>query len=99
VSYRPDVPFGQQLQVAFSFDTTASLNRLLADGATAVSIWFDALNFQAPSSVDLGHSFLPTALEINPTPEPTTLSLLGIGLAAIGWQAQRRRSRVFVARS
>lgn len=91
VTYHP-LPTGDS-QVAFDFDTTPTLNTLLFGGANAVGIRFDALNFQAPSTVNLAGSFFePTRLEINPVPEPTTLSLLGIGLAATGWQARRRRN-------
>jgi len=99
VTYHPS-PTGNDVQVAFNLAITSTLNTLLLGGATAAGIRFDALNFQAPSTVNLaGSSFGPTRLEITPTPEPTTLSLLGIGLAAIGWQTRRRRDRHLFDRS
>ena len=91
VTYHP-FPTGENSQVGFNFDITPALNTLLLGGANAMGIRFDALNFQAPSSVNLaGSFFMPTRLEISPVPRPATLSLLGIGLAATGWRARRRR--------
>jgi hypothetical protein len=90
VTYHP-LPTGEDPSVSFDFDITPAVNTLLLGGANAVGIRFDALNFQAPSTVNLpGQIFAPTRLEISPVPEPATLTLLGIGLAATGWTVRRR---------
>jgi hypothetical protein len=87
VTYHPR-PTGENGLVGFSFDVTSQLNTVLRGGADAVGIRFDALNFQAPSAVSLPGAVAPTSLEISPVPEPSTLSLLTIAVAA-GWRKRR----------
>jgi hypothetical protein len=93
VSYHP-TPVGADRAVAFSFDVTIPLQRLIDTGASDIAVRFDALNFQAPSVLEARDCcFNPTQLHVTPVPEPGTLLLLSSGIALLVPRA--RRSRLF----
>lgn len=88
VQYHP-TPTGPEQSVSFSFPITAALHDLLDNGAMFAGIRFDAVNFQAPSALSQPFTgALPhLAIDSATTPEPTSLLLIGTGLAVL---ARRR---------
>jgi hypothetical protein len=90
VSYHP-TPFGADYHVAFSFNLTIPLQRLIDSGASDIAVRFEGLNFQAPSVLSTPDCcFSPTQLHVTPVPEPGTLLLFGTGAAGLIASRHRR---------
>jgi hypothetical protein len=69
-------------------------NSLLWGGISSVTVGGNTVNydFQSASGFDWRESSIPT----NGAPEPTSLALVGLGLAALAWKRQSDRCRVTI---
>ncbi|HEX4143988.1 MAG TPA: PEP-CTERM sorting domain-containing protein [Pirellulales bacterium] len=86
-------------------DTLAQISRFLADasanGAGATATWLDShVGVAEPAGLVLGQGFIAPAAVIPalvPTPEPSTLVLVGLGMLPIVIGAFRRRAKAGIA--
>jgi hypothetical protein len=80
---------GSVLKVAFASPTNQSL--VLGQHQYAVSLAPFTFNYQGTDNGFSPYQPVPMSVQVSDVPEPSTLALAAVGLAAVGWRAWRRR--------
>lgn len=86
-----DIIFGNFSQVDITAPSTNSIfSDFTADRYIYTCYFTDNINADYSSSVDVTYTLRP--LEVNSVPEPSTLALIGVGMAGVLLAGLRRRS-------